>query len=70
MSNSECKGCSHEGVCKYNDGTNQWCCGECPMFEENQKVVVMRILNEFQSFRALSPNFCKVFEKVLKEYAI
>ena len=68
MSKCECRGCSHESVCKYK--TTQWSCWKCPMFEENQKVVVMKILGEFQSFRALSPNFCKVFEKVLKEYAL
>ena len=28
-----CKACIHEDVCKYNDGVNKWCKGECPHFK-------------------------------------
>lgn len=28
-----CKGCVSETVCKYNDGVNEWCKGNCPQFK-------------------------------------
>lgn len=38
--------------------------------EKAKQEVAREILNVFASFRALSPNFCKVFEEKLKEYGL
>ena len=28
-----CKDCLSENVCRYNDGHNEWCKGNCPRFQ-------------------------------------
>ena len=30
---ANCKDCLSENVCKYNDGVNEWCKGNCPRFQ-------------------------------------
>ena len=35
-----CKdGCLYESLCKYNDGINEWCKSNCPLFKEKSNVV-------------------------------
>jgi hypothetical protein len=36
---SSCKECLHCEICKYNDGVNAWCKGNCPHFKDKSKSV-------------------------------
>lgn len=32
-----CENCIHQKVCKYNDGHNLWCKGDCPEFNKGKR---------------------------------
>lgn len=36
---ASCKDCICEQVCKYNDGVNLWCKGDCPRFKDRSRFV-------------------------------
>lgn len=36
---TNCKDCTHRDVCRYNDGVNKWCKGDCPHFKDCNQVV-------------------------------
>ena len=36
---STCKDCLHVEVCKYNDGVNTWCKGDCPHFKDKSRFI-------------------------------
>ena len=45
---SKCEFCLSKEVCKYNDGHNLWCKGECPKYKNEyvyKSVFVSRMIN-------------------------
>lgn len=62
---SDCIVCIKSDVCRYNDGFNEWCKGDCPHFENKNQFLKSKCRSEYKYEDVIHNEYNDEFDSII-----